>query len=347
MPPAVEKRITLKDLASLCHVSIMTASRAFRRDAVIDPETRSRILRAAGALNYHAPAPRGRPGLSCQKRPRQIQLIFGIRNGNTAYFHMRLLTAVEQQLALRGFECVIRTSTGDSDIFLRLLGNAVRHKCAGTMIMGDFPPEQFTALLDALPGAVLLDTPGDGGTGNACSSFSFDNRSAAVIGVEHLVRDCGRKRILLVNGSVNHFFSNAILSGCREALESNGIPFDEQLVLHTDFSAASAAKALREFIGRKIHFDAVFTNDEMATGVYRVLQENRIAIPQKVSVCGCDDLPVGKQLFPELTSISLDYGTLARHAAEYVSDGSRHLSNAVHMKLAPVLRPGASTVPRN
>ena len=175
------KRITLKDLASICHVSIMTASRAFRRDAVIDPETRSRILRAAGALNYHAPAPRGRPGLSCQKRPRQIQLIFGIRNGNTAYFHMRLLTAVEQQLALRGFECVIRTSTGDSDIFLRLLGNAVRHKCAGTMIMGDFPPEQFTALLDALPGAVLLDAPGDGGTGNACSSFSFDNRSAAVI----------------------------------------------------------------------------------------------------------------------------------------------------------------------
>jgi len=338
-----EKHITLKDLASLCHVSIMTASRAFRQNAVISPETRSRILRAAHALNYYAPDPRGRPGHNGRRRPRQIQLIFGIRNGNTAYFHMRLLTAVEQQLALRGFECVIRTATGDCDIFRRLLDNAVRHRCSGTMIMGDFPQEQFNALLDALPGAVLLDAPEENGTEGACSSFSFDNRSAAVLGVDHLIRDCGRKRILLVNGSVNHFFSNEILAGYRAALGSNGIPFDERLVLHTDFSAADAAGALREFIRGAIPFDAVFTNDEMATGVYRVLQEEHIAIPERVSVCGCDDLPVGKQLFPELTSISLDYETLARHAAEYISDGSRRLGNAARMKLAPVLRPGAST----
>ncbi|MBQ7208230.1 MAG: LacI family DNA-binding transcriptional regulator [Lentisphaeria bacterium] len=342
MAPA-EKHITLKDLASLCHVSIMTASRAFRQNAVISPETRSRILRAAHALNYYAPDPRGRPGHNGRRRPRQIQLIFGIRNGNTAYFHMRLLTAVEQQLALRGFECVIRTATGDCDIFRRLLDNAVRHRCSGTMIMGDFPQEQFKALLDALPGAVLLDAPEENGTEGACSSFSFDNRSAAVLGVDHLIRDCGRKRILLVNGSVNHFFSNEILAGYRAALGSNGIPFDERLVLHTDFSAADAAGALREFIRGAIPFDAVFTNDEMATGVYRVLQEEHIAIPERVSVCGCDDLPVGKQLFPELTSISLDYETLARHAAEYISDGSRRLGNAARMKLAPVLRPGAST----
>jgi len=52
---------------------------------------------------------------------------------------------------------------------------------------------------------------------------------------------------------------------------------------------------------------------------------------------------VGKQLFPELTSISLDCETLARHAAEYISDESRRLGSAVHMRLAPVLRPGAST----
>ena len=114
-------------------------------------------------------------------------------------------------------------------------------------------------------------------------------------------------------------------------------------IVKAQVSAASAAKALREFVRGGIPFDAVFTNDEMATGVYRVLQENRIAIPESVSVCGCDDLPVGKQLFPELTSISLDCETLARHAAEYISDGSRRLCNAVHMELAPVLRPGAST----
>ena len=84
----------------------------------------------------------------------------------------------------------------------------------------------------------------------------------------------------------------------------------------------------------------------MATGVYRVLQENRIRIPEDVSVCGCDDLPVGKQLYPELTSISLDYAELAASAADYLQNKGSALTVPVHVKLPPRLQKRKSTIPK-
>ena len=338
-----DKAPTLKDIAELCQVSIMTVSRAFRQDSIIHPETRRKILHTAEALNYHGSGRRGRPQISRAGQLRQVQLIFGTGSGNTGYFHMRLLTALEQQLAASGFECIIRTATGDYDIFLRLLENARNHRCVATLVMGDFPESQLAALISTLPGSILLDHSGDRRLDGVYSSFSFDNSQAALLGVNHLIRECGRKRILLVNGSRNHFFSNELLMGYRHALEENQLPFDANLVLYTDFSAGSAARIVQEFIDAGGAFDAVFTNDEMATGVYRVLYENRIRIPEDAAVCGCDELPVGKQLYPELTSISLDYTDLARKAIALLNDSGRKLNRSVHTKLAPVLKRGKST----
>ena len=337
---------SLKDIAQRCNVSIMTVSRAFRNGSVIHPETRKRILAAAEELHYHRRNRRGRPQSKEQKHPSQVQLIFGTGSKNTSYFHLRLLTAIEQKLAEIGHECIIRTTTADYNIFMRLLDNARRHRCIATLLMGDFPGEQLPALLNALPGAIVLDNAGNNVFQGACSSFSFDNFQAAQLGVSHLIRDCGRSRIVLINGRKNHFFSEELLSGYRNALAQNDLIFDDRLILHTDFSAESAASALRDFLRKNVSFDAVFTNDEMATGVYRVLLENRIRIPEDVSVCGCDDLPVGKQLYPALTSISLDYAELAASAADYLQNKESALTSPVHIKLMPRLQKRKSSIPK-
>lgn len=337
------KTISLKDVAEYCNVSLMTVSRAFRKDSVIKPETRAKILNAAEMLNYRCSNRRGRPQSEEKRKPNtQIQLIFGTANTNIVYFHMRLLTALEQQLSKFGYDCIIRTATGDYDSFIRLLDNAKHHKCAATMLMGDFKKEQLETLLGTLPGAILLDNSAENIYDGIYSSFSFDNRQAAIIGTTHLIKDCKRDKILLINGLKNHFFSNEILEGYKKSLAEFNIPFDEKLVLHTDFSADSAAEALKKFICDGGRFNAIFTNDEMATGVYRILQENNIRIPEDVSVCGCDDLPVGKQLYPELTSISLNYSELAEQSVAHLLR-SDHLTHTVHVKLPPILKIGKSS----
>ena len=85
-----------------------------------------------------------------------------------------------------------------------------------------------------------------------------------------------------------------------------------------------------------LRFDAVFTNDEMAGGVYRALLSRGLRIPEDVAVCGCDGLPVGEQLYPNLTTIILDYKTLAAKVIESIMNPDRAVS--MHLRLLPVLK---------
>ena len=330
---------TIKDIAKVCGVSLMTVSRALRENSPVKAETRKRILEEAERLGYTNVARQGRPANG--EPPRQVQLILGNINGSMYYFHMRLLTALEQKLAECGYECIIRTTNGSYDIFLRLVERIKRSRCAGTILFGSFEPSQLENLLRSLPGAILLDNYVQESFKGNYSSFSFDNRRAAYLAVDHLIQR-GKKKIVLITGPSDHFFSREMITGYREAITDAGIPFLRELVVFTDFLAAGAADKMRELIARGITFDGVASNDEMATGIYRVLQENNLRIPEDVAICGCDNLPVGEQLFPELTTIHLDYQELASAAIEHIISG-KNKTVQLKTKLAPELLVKSST----
>ena len=330
---------TIKDIAEACGVSLMTVSRALREKTSVKEETKKRILAEAERQGYTNVARQGRPANGAA--PGQVQLILGNINGSMYYFHMRLLTALEQKLAQNGFECIIRTTNGSYNIFLRLIERIKRSRCAGTIIFGSFDSEQLEHLLSSLPNAILLDNHIRESFKGNYSSFSFDNRRAAYLAVEHLINR-GKRRIALVTGPEDHFFTKEMLSGYKESLADHGLPFRQELVINTDFLAAGAAGKMQKLIAKKIAFDGIATNDEMATGIYRVLQENHLKIPQDVAICGCDNLPIGEQLYPELTTIVLDYQELASTAIEHILSG-KNKQISLKTKLAPELLIKAST----
>lgn len=330
---------TIKDIAAACGVSLMTVSRALRENSLVKPETRKRILEEAERQGYTNIARQGRPSFTTP--PRQVQLILGNSNGSMYYFHMRLLTALEQKLAEEGFECIIRTTNGSYNIFLRLIERIKRSRYAGTILFGSFEQEQLQMLLTTLPGALLLDNHVPENFQGIYSSFSFNNRKAAALAVGHLISR-GRKRIVLVTGPEDHFFTKEMMAGYRDALKKAGLPFDPSLVIHTDFLASGAAEGIRSALRNNIHFDGAATNDEMATGVYRALQEHGLKIPEQIAICGCDNLPVGEQLFPELTTIHLDYQELASAAIKHIISGKSR-QNPLKINLEPELLVKSST----
>ena len=186
-----------------------------------------------------------------------------------------------------------------------------------------------------LPGAVLLDDPGRNVAECVYSIFSFDNAQAAILAVHHLAGR-KRKRSLLVTGPEDHFFAREVESGWRSGLEAEGLQVDPALILHTDFTSKDAAEKVGKALNEHLQFDAVFTNDEMAGGVYRALLSRGFRIPEDVAVCGCDGLPVGEQLYPSLSTIILDYKSLAAKAIESIMTPDRAV--AMHLRLLPSLR---------
>jgi DNA-binding LacI/PurR family transcriptional regulator len=137
--------------------------------------------------------------------------------------------------------------------------------------------------------------------------------------VEHLIQVHHKRRILFLRGPVHQEDSERREVGYKTALQANGIPFDENLILNGDFERDVAYQAMNQFLenGHRVEFDAVFTgDDDAAIGVLRSLQHHNIQIPNDVAVVGFDDLGFAPFLNPPLTTVRAPTETVGRIATE-------------------------------
>ena len=334
--------VSLDRIAAECGVSPMTVSRALRQLPTVSEETRKRVFDAAARLGYLRTTRAGRKAMlheTLQARP--VQIIAGEGKSGMGRFHSELTLSLVRLLAAKRYECIIRVSDGNYREFTRLLATAAKADVEASLIIGNFTEKERCSLLTALPGAILLEDTGKDVIESVYSSFSFDNARAAALAVRHFLAK-GRKRIALVSGPKDHFFTREIEEGYRETLLAAGIEPDEKMICYTDFTANAAAEAVDSLLKRGVPFDAVFANDEMAGGVYRALLKSGRRIPQDVAVCGCDGLPVGEQLYPQLTTVILDHRQLARQVIDKITNQDLALT-PVRVRLLPALKIREST----
>ena len=338
-------RVTITDVAEACGVSPMTASRALRGGEHVKESTRLKVLAAAETLGYHRNARLGRPHKGSRRVARGVDVIFSMKGHPPGMFYAELLNAIERELARRGHYCVYRTATGEYENFVSLCDTLRESDSVGTLLVGFFDVEQLRSLLSIDGSAILVDNPGDPSLAAPYESIGFDDREAARTAVRHLC-ETGRKRIALVKGFSDHYFSRAMEEGYIDALGAAGIAVDRSLVLEADFTAQGAYELISSFLkGRKM-IDAVFTNDEMACGVLRALHEREVAVPDSVAVVGCDGLPIGQQTMPPLTTVKLDYVQLGRTAVDHLLDRKAGTASPRRVRLLPELVVRESTAVR-
>ena len=338
----MSKHATIDEIASACGVSSMTVSRVLRQTGRVNEETRKKVLVAAEKLHYLRSTAQGRPrSLPSQPSP-VAQIIIGSLEEMPPLYHLRLLVAVERQFSRKGFDCLVHFTDGEYAPFARMLESIRRTSGEVVVAIGNYPDDHLRSLACVHPGLILLDSEAPGTLGNQCRSISFDNARAAALAVRHLARDAKRRKILLLTGPRAYPFAREIEAGYCAALQENGLTFRPELLVRCDFSQNDAARQLEQALDRGVSFDAVFTNDEMAAAVYRVLVAHGFSIPDDISVCGCDNIPSGEQLHPELTTVSLPFDQLAEQAAELaVSDV---LCRPYSLRLMPELVVRHSTV---
>ena len=328
--------ISIASIAEICKVSSMTVSRALRNNPSVRESTRKRILETAERLGYIRSSRIGRPATTESSKSRKVELVIGMTGGNISTFHAKLIAVIEQELAREECDCIVRTCGGDYEQFLLLLENVRNSKADATVLIGGFSQEHLRSLLQAVPNALLLDNPGDLNLEIPYESFSFDNTQAAMLAVDYLLQS-GRKRILLLSGFVDHFFTREVIRGYRDIMGLKKLKVDEKLLLNTDFTLEGAYKTVKNALDTGVKFDAVFTNDEMASGVYRALLEKGFKIPEDIAVCGCDGLPLGLHLFPQLTTVVLDYEELGRRAVRHLLHERSQNNSLCRVRLLPRL----------
>lgn len=300
---------TIRDVAREASVSVASVSRAMNGHPAVLPATRERVLSAARKLDYVPHA--GARSLS-MARAHTIGVVLPDLHGE---FFSEIVRGMDREALRLGYQLLLSNMHADPAQAGQAL-RAMRGRVDGLLIMA---PEINPALLaDSMPRAlpsVLMNTPEVPGY----QSLQVENRAGAAAMVRHL-RATGCRRIVHIAGPRTNKDAVERREGFLAAMAEAGATGDAS-VIEGDFSEQAGAMAAETIFSRLDTIDAVFAaNDMMAIGCMLAFREAGIAVPDRISVAGFDDVPAARYLMPALTTMRIDIAELGARAVTRLID---------------------------
>jgi LacI family transcriptional regulator len=294
-PAKPKGRVTMTDIARAAGCSQATVSFVLNNSPGIrlSQQTRERVIEAAHALGYSAPA------FSALKAP-AITFegpAFDRLDGVIGFAVDQLATSPEAVVAIEGARqaswnagnvLLVAQTMGDAVMEPRAISALTRRGISALIYMTIFTRE-ITApdFLYGLDIPVIL-----------LNCYTADYAFPAVVPSEiaggqsstrHLI-SYGHRRIATITGEPWMQAAQDRLKGYRRALATADIPFDPELVVEGDWSASAGYAATVKLLALKDRPTAIFCqNDRTAIGCYEALKEAGLHIPQDISVVGYDD----------------------------------------------------------
>lgn len=141
--------------------------------------------------------------------------------------------------------------------------------------------------------------------GGAQAFVGMDDETAAYEMTEYLL-GMGHKKIAFIQGHVGHAATYLRHAGYIRAMQKANVTVPSTFVVQGDFSFESGAAAARQLLGgvESSRPTAIFaSNDDMAAGVISIAGQMGLSVPEQLSICGFDDTPLARLLWPQLTTV--------------------------------------------
>jgi LacI family transcriptional regulator len=308
-------KLTLDEIAKRAGVSRTTASRVMNNRPHVRPELRERVLRVIEETGFE-PNPVAR-SLAFQ-RSKVIGLVLP-RSTHTLFtdpYFPRLTLGIAQAcnqydytLSLFLFE----TEADEERVIPRISRTGLLD---GVIIqVGRIGERLIANMLGGNTPVIVAGRPSDL---PEASFVDVDNVAGADKAVTHLIR-LGRRRIGTITGALNTTAGLDRREGYRKALEENGIPVNQSLIVEGDFTEIGAFDAMQRLLTRRP--DAVFVaSDLMAVGALNAIQQAGLSVPDDIAVVGYDDLPPATTARPPLTTIHQPVLRFGAKAVEMLID---------------------------
>ncbi|GAA0576199.1 LacI family DNA-binding transcriptional regulator [Paractinoplanes ferrugineus] len=325
----------MADVARLAGVSSQTVSRVSTGHPGVVEATRQQVLAAMKELGY-------RPNSAARALKRGEFRTLGVivftlaTTGNS-----RTVEAIASHAAREGYAITLipvahPTQDGVLGAFTRLGELAVD----GIIVIMEVHLLD-TANLTLPVGVPVVVVDSDAGT--RYPVVDTDQADGARQAVRALL-DLGHPTVWHVTGPAESFASERREKAWRSVLTAAGRPVPD--LLRGDWSAESGYRAGRR-LAAVPECTAVFvSNDQMALGVLRALQENGRRVPDDVSVIGFDDLEDAASYLPPLTTIHQDFAEVGRRCVQGLLAQIRDQGGEPGTELVPTtLITRASTAP--
>ncbi|AGC67401.1 HTH-type transcriptional repressor PurR [Thermoclostridium stercorarium subsp. stercorarium DSM 8532] len=136
--------------------------------------------------------------------------------------------------------------------------------------------------------------------------------------LEYLI-GLGHKEIGILSGRMNTYSGRIRYDTYLKVLAEHGIETRKEWVLKGEFIKKEAANEVMKMINHGKLPTALFCcNDDMALSAIEVFRNEKIRIPEDISVAGFDDIMPASLVKPALTTVRVPLYSMARKAVEEV-----------------------------
>ena len=302
---------SLKTLAAELGVSAATVSRVLSGQAErhrISIATRERVLGAARAS-----------GLVVDQLARSLRLRRTLSIGLlipdiSNPFFAQLARQIERRARHHGYSVLIADSEEDADVEAAAMTLMLSRRVDGLILAPVGTPAAGNPLrsLGGRPCVLvdrLIEQP-------LLPAVTSDHRRGAEMATQHLIAR-GHRRIGCVQGSPGTFANDARIEGWRAAMTAAGLTCDPDLVAGSGYSVEAGVAAARTLLHRTERPTAVLAlGNVLALGVLQASREERIAVPDDLSLVAFDDQLWAAVTSPSLTIVEQPIEALGREVVD-------------------------------
>ena len=304
-----KKQATLKSIAEHVGVSITTVSRVLSGQARryrISEKTEDTILRTAEQFHY-TPNHIAR-GLRLKRTFTLGLVIPDISNP----FFAHIAKSISIEARKKGYSIILCDSLESTKLEIEFLQLLQSRKVDGFIIC---PVGQQSKHLEQLYNRgvkmVIIDRVFEQ---LKCPRVLSDNYHGALKAVSYFIEN-GHTIIGSIQGLHDTSVNQDRIQGYRDALKMHNLPVDESLIVGDSFGDKNGYISAKLLLNREIRPTAIFAfSNLISLGIIRAISEEKLEIPDDISLISFDDQPYSDHLSTPLTTIrqhSFEMGEIA------------------------------------
>lgn len=299
----------ITDVAKHAGVGISTVSRVLNNSGYVAAATKQKVLKAIAFYNYQ-------PNAVAKSLVQKTTTLIGVVISDILNpFYAQLVRAIEDTCDHYQYSVVLCNSDESVEKEKKYLKILLGKQVDGIIMAGGRGiGDKYNRHLFETAREVPLVLSNEFIEHENIYCVYCDKEKGAYDMTNHLI-GLGHRDIVHIAGYPDYKPTHDRINGFRRAMIESGIPLYEDSVVYSNYHSQGGYETTLQLLQRKEMPTAIFaSNDLMAIGAIKALQEKDVSVPRQLAVVGSDDIAFNELLTPGLTTISHNVYDLGRHS---------------------------------
>lgn len=285
---------TLKEISEITKLSPSTISRILNEDSSLNVQesTKKRVLEVAQQLNYKF-TKKNNKNVSASNGNFVVISSFSEKEEINDPYYLSIKYGIKNEATLKNINV---------SFFYESDFSAIKD-ADGIIVIGKFSDESLEVLEKVTSNILLLD--------QQKKSAKFDNISIDLEEITKSIlthfRKCGFKKIGYIGArdfeEIRDEREKIFVNYCI----LNSLNYTNSLYVGNEFSSNVGYELMTKMVNDGNVPEAILVaNDSLAIGVIKACHENKISIPEMLSIFSINDIPASEFTFPSLSTVHID-----------------------------------------